>query len=137
MFVEYYHRFRRKNKGLVGIPDERLKSKYDSDPANVEGEYLGRISEHEIVGQYGTRMAGTALAYIKRDFYKMEPFSEQRGTKTPRYDKIQTLGGWYGSDVNTNLVVGFTKKQLIEISNSMHAGDTFNVAHLPNGYKGK
>ncbi len=137
MFVEYYHRFRQKDKVLVGVPDDLLESKYAGDPANVEGEYLGRVSEHEIIGRAGSSMAGTALVYIDRDLYKMESIEKLSLAPIPRYDKIRTMGGWHGPDVNTNLVVGFNKKQLIEILNSMQASDTFNIAHLPSGYKGK
>ena len=99
------------------------------------GEYLGRVSEHELVGKYGSRMTGTSLIFIKRNLYKMQNPANLTLSPIPKYPKVQTLGGWHGSDVNTNLVVGFTKKQLMEITNSMQDGDIFNVAHLPNGYK--
>ena len=138
MFVEYRHRFRKENGVLVGYPDELYKERSMNDPEKIasEGKYLGRISEHEIIGQAGSGMVGTSLVYIRRNFYKMEEPSKLSLGPIPKYKNIRTIGGWHGSDLNTNLVVGFSKKQLIEIINSMQDSDILNIAHDPTGYKG-
>ncbi len=65
----------------------------------------------------------------------MSPFYDGDGKhKVPTFNKICTMGGWHGEDVDTNLIVGFSKEDLQKIVNSMQDDDTFNIAHLPKGY---
>ncbi len=132
-FIEYMHRFKSPTGTLIGVPDDLYKKKKTRELEEY-GKYLGRFSKYEIIGMTGGRMTGAALVFIDRNLYKMNSIEETSLPPIPKYDQIRTMGGWHGSDVDTNLVVGFSKKQLMEIANSMQMDDIFNIAHLPEGY---
>ncbi len=134
-FCEKYHYFRQETGVLHGLPEENF-SRLTLDDFLKKGEYLGRIAENEIIGTYGTCIGGSQLVFIQRNLYKMSPFyvgNDKR--KVPRFNSICTMGGWHGSDVDTNLVIGFSKEELQKIIDSMQDDDMFNVAHLPKGYQ--
>ncbi len=134
-FSEKYHYFRQETGVLHGLPEENF-SRLTLDEFLDKGEYLGRIAENEIVGNYDVPRLGSQLVFVKRNIHKMSPFYDGGGKhRVPTFNKICTMGGWHGLDVDTNLVIGFSKEDLQKIVDSMQENDVFNVAHLPQGYQ--
>ncbi len=134
-FSEKYHYFRQESGVLSGLPKENF-SYLTLDEFLEKGEYLGQVAENEVIGNYGTCIGGSQLVFIRRNLHKMSPFYIDRSKqKIPQFNNICTMGGWHGEDVDTNLVVGFSKKDLQSIVDSMQEDDMFNVAHLPKGYQ--
>ncbi len=134
-FHEKYHYFRQESGVLNGLPRENF-SRLTLDEFLEKGEYLGYIAENEIIGKHEVAKLGSEIVFIRRNLHKMDPFYIDSGKhKVPTFDNICTMGGWHGSDVDTGLVVGFSKEELQKIVNSMQEDDIFNVAHLPKGYQ--
>ena len=119
MIFEKLHRYYKKGAGLKGVPEERHTEHRKAELSDYE--YLGYIGDYELLG-YQTAMAETSVVAIKRDLYstvlKDEPVPKIR---------IDGIGGYHGSELNTNCVVQFRKQDLINLIEYMGDKDTIVV----------
>lgn len=123
MFEKRY-KFYRPKYPLVGFKDKQSIENYtENDLSKFKAfEYAG---DYTFLGYAGSGMTGSMVMFVSHDYWHRA--KTEAITFKPR--KITTMGGYHGSDLNTNLVVGLNKKDLLALAEQMDDTDVLNIAH--------